>query len=84
MFSAWVQKWINQLAHIGWGGFLALAIGQHFKFKYAMLAVMVFAAAKEGIFDPLTETKAEQGSGWEDFGFWVLGVFAAYAAVVLG
>jgi len=74
MFSAWVQKWINQIAHVGWGAFLFLAVYVHLGVWPATIITVVFAAAKEGIFDPLTETKAEQGSGAEDFVFWIIGI----------
>jgi hypothetical protein len=73
-FSDWVDKWIAQLAHVGWGGALTLAIGLHTRARYAAIVVILLASAKEGIFDPITETKAEQGSGWEDWAFWVVGI----------
>jgi uncharacterized protein involved in cysteine biosynthesis len=74
MFSAWVQRWINQIAHVGWAGFLTLLLAGHIRLAYAALAVFLFASIKEAVFDPLTETKAEQGSGWEDWAFWLLGI----------
>jgi hypothetical protein len=73
-FSDWVTKWINQLAHVGWGAFLTLGIAQHTHWYYAAGVVLTFATLKEGVFDPLTETKALQGSGWQDWAFWCLGI----------
>lgn len=83
MFSAWVQKWINQIAHVGWGAFLTLALGLHINFRWAILAVFLFASFKEAIFDPMTETKVEQGSGWEDWRFWMTGILLAVIVVLL-
>jgi hypothetical protein len=76
-FSDWVQKWINQLAHIGWGSFLALLLSEAIPCRHipliAFLLVTLFATIKEAVFDPLTETSTEQGSGLEDWVFWMLG-----------
>lgn len=74
MFSAWVQKWINQIAHVGWGAYFVMMLSQHLTVGHAALVVLIFATVKEGIFDPLTETVAEQGSGLQDWAFWVLGI----------
>jgi len=79
-FSDWVNKWINQMAHLGWGAFLVLALARHTHLWIALLAVVVFAAFKEGVFDPLTETKTLQGSGWVDFAFWCAGVGLGWLA----
>jgi hypothetical protein len=73
-FSGWVQKWINQIAHAGWGAFLFMALHQRVIGWQALLAVVTFATLKEGIFDPLTETVAEKGSGLQDWVFWMLGL----------
>ena len=73
-FSQWVAKWINQFAHVGWGAYLTLALGLHFHALVAGLSMLVFASVKEGIFDPLTETKSLQGSGWQDWAFWLVGI----------
>ena len=74
MFSAWVKKWINQFAHVGWGAFLTLLLALHIGRLNAALAVVAFASIKEGIFDPLIETMAEQGNGWVDWAFFLVGI----------
>jgi hypothetical protein len=81
-FSDWVTKWINQLAHVGWGAFLTLAISQHTHTYYAALAVLAAATVKEAIVDPLTETVALQGSGFEDWAFWCLGIAVGLIALI--
>jgi hypothetical protein len=40
-------------------------------------SALVFAAIKEGWFDSTFEAPATAGNGWEDFGFWALGIAAA-------
>lgn len=80
MFSAWVQKWINQIAHVGWGAFLFMALHQHIAGWRAMVVVFAFATIKEAIFDPMTETLAEQGSGLQDWAFWILGLILGIGA----
>lgn len=40
---------------------------------WAALAIMVFAAVKEGILDPITETPEVAGSGWRDFAGYTVG-----------
>ncbi len=81
-FSAWVQEWINQFAHVGWGAFLLMALSQHMTIGHAALWVVAGATVKEGIIDPLTETVAEQGSGLQDWAFWVLGVVLGVLAFI--
>lgn len=71
-FSAFVNKWIYQMAHIGWGGLLTLSLCLHIGW-WGQVSVIGFAAIKEGIFDPLTEDKTTRGSGWQDFLFWSTG-----------
>lgn len=73
-FSDWVQKWINQIAHVGWGAYLTMALSQHMTIGHAALWVLAFATAKEGLFDPLAETVAERGSGVQDWLFWIAGI----------
>lgn len=88
-FSDWVNKWINQLAHVGWGAFLALLLsealpaGHHHIPVYALLLVTAFATIKEAVFDPLTETLVEQGSGLEDWVFWMLGNLSGVVSFLL-
>jgi hypothetical protein len=77
-FSQWVDKWVAQMAHLGWGSFLALLLSEalptsHHIPLFALWLVTAFATIKEAVFDPLTETLAEQGSGLEDWAFWMLG-----------
>jgi hypothetical protein len=82
-FSDWVQKWINQIAHVGWGAFLLLAINLNVPLKWAVLAVAAFATIKEFIFDKLTETPAEQGSDLQDWAFWWAGIILGVLVSVL-
>jgi len=77
-FSSWVNKWIFQLAHVGWGAFLTLFIADHSAGWIGFLCVVGGAAAKEGVFDPLTEDPQTRGSGWKDFGFWVAGAVLGF------
>lgn len=76
-FSSWVAKWISQMAHVGWGAFLTMAVlARHTPRFYAFFAVVVFAAIKEFIFDPLTETPLLSGGlkgDALDFLFWCVG-----------
>jgi len=74
MFSAWVAKWINQFAHVFAGAYLTLFLSLHLVRWQAALAVLAFASIKEGIFDPLIETMAEQGNGWVDWAFFLVGI----------
>lgn len=73
-FSDWVNKWLPQMAHVSTGAFLTLALALHVGPLYATGAVLTFASLKEGVFDKLTETKSLQGSGWQDWGFWLAGI----------
>jgi hypothetical protein len=75
-FSAWVSKWLAQFAHVGWGAFLALAVGKFTHAYIGFLVVLAVAAIKEFIFDPLTETPGLSGGlkgDEEDFLFWLVG-----------
>ena len=80
MFSDWVNKWLAQISHVGWGAYLTMAISQHTTLGHAALWVLAGATIKEGIFDPLTETKALQGSGFQDWSFWCLGIVLGIAS----
>ena len=82
-FSDWVQKWINQMAHVGWGAYLVMVLGLHISHVWALLAVLGFAGIKEAVFDPLTETKTEQGSGIEDWLFWALGALIGFLSLIV-
>ena len=72
-----------QLAHIGWAGFVTLALWlvTAISPRSAALLVMAGSAIKEFIVDPLTESIQVQGSAWQDFGFLAIG--AALAIVVI-
>jgi hypothetical protein len=72
---------LAQIAHVGWGALLVLALHDHFwnlSLSSAVGAVIGFAALKEAVFDPLTEDTATQGSGWVDFAFWCVGAALAF------
>lgn len=72
-FSQWVNKWISQMPHVGWGAAIVLALTRHISLPWAITALMAFAAIKEFIFDPLTEDHATQGNDLLDFAFWWVG-----------
>lgn len=82
MFSAWIQKWINQIAHVGWGAYILIALSWHMPVGHAILWLVAFATIKEGIFDPLIETAAEQGSGIEDWLFWMAGMILGIVSLL--
>lgn len=73
-FSTWVQRWIYQLAHVGWGAYLTMALSQHMTVGNAALWILAAATVKEGIFDPLTEDGVARFSGFQDWLFWVIGI----------
>jgi hypothetical protein len=73
-FSGWVDKWINQITHVGWGAFLLLAVARHVHLWIAVLTVTGFAALKEGVFDNLVKDPGVVHPGWLDFSFWVAGI----------
>ena len=79
-YSDWVQKWLPQMAHVAWGAFLLMAISQHTTIGHAALIVTTIATVKEGLIDPLTETVALQGSGLQDWSFWMIGIVLGIAA----
>ena len=78
-FSGWVNKWIYQMAHFGNAAFFTLTACLFGNPIYSLLAATAVCALKEGVFDPLTEDKTTQGSGWLDFLFLELGVLAGFA-----
>lgn len=75
-FSGWVNKWINQMAHVGWAAFLALVLVH--RIWWGPFLVLGFAAIKEGIFDRLTQDKGTKHTGWLDFGFWFAGTLLGW------
>jgi hypothetical protein len=81
-FSTWYETWADQISHVGWGAFLTLAIAQHETPLHAVLVVLAAATVKEAIVDPLTETVALQGSGFEDWAFWCLGIVVGLAFLI--
>lgn len=81
-FSGWVNNWLPQMAHVSTGAFLTLALSLHVGPLYAAGAVLTFATLKEGVFDKLTETITLQGSGWQDWAFWCLGIAVGLAPLM--
>jgi hypothetical protein len=49
---------------------------------HAAEVVLAAATVKEAIVDPLTETVALQGSGFEDWAFWCVGIVVGLAALI--
>ncbi len=73
---------LAQLAHIGWGAAIVLAFAMTGHPFIGGLVMEGIATFKETVFDPLTETKAMQGSGLEDWAFWNLGIGLALGFVL--
>jgi hypothetical protein len=71
---------LAQMAHFGWGALIVLAVALATGSVTGILigaGVMLFLAAlKEAVIDPLTETPETQGSGVEDFFYWMAGIVA--------
>ena len=82
-FSNWVSKWINQIAHVGWGAYLVMALSQHITVGHAALVVFTFATVKEGIFDPFIESGTLQGSGLKDWTFWMFGIILGIVSFII-
>jgi hypothetical protein len=75
-FSAWVNKWIFQMAHVGWGLAIALFMGAMLGPMWGGISNAGQSAVKEFIFDPLTETPGLSGGikgDALDFLFWNVG-----------
>lgn len=73
MFSAWVAKWINQIAHVGWGIVIASFMAEMFSLSVGAIAIVGFAAVKEFMFDKFTASGPRQFSDSMDFAFWMIG-----------
>jgi hypothetical protein len=73
MFSSWVAKWINQLAHIGWGIVIASFASEMLNPWWGLLIITGFAAVKEFVFDKLTASGPSQFTDTQDFGYWMVG-----------
>ena len=69
---------VSQFAHVGWGGFLTLAV-LLFDPKWWVAAIVVasVAALKEFVWDKLTEDVTTQGNDFEDFAFFLVGIVIA-------
>lgn len=83
---------VAQFAHFGVAAFIYLAIGHiaakrgffHWSWYGALIALGVVAAAvKEFWYDKNFENEATRGSDLEDFTFYVLGIAAAVATLIL-
>ena len=81
-FSTWYEEWADQISHIGWGAALTLGLTHHMTPLHAAGVVLAAATLKEGVIDKLTETVALQGSGWQDFLFWCLGIVVGLVALI--
>ncbi len=69
-------EYLAQLAHIGWGGFLALALALRFPIAEAVAIAAAFAVLKE-LSEYWTETGETRGSTLLDILFWCVGIAAA-------
>lgn len=67
---------LAQLAHIGWGGFLTLAVATWCSPWWAVLVVFAFALFKE-FSEFWTETSETRGSTIGDIIFWSIGILSA-------
>jgi hypothetical protein len=68
---------LAQLAHIGWGAALTLAVARHTASLWSAFAVaLAFAVLKE-ISEYWTETGETRGSTLQDIGFWAAGIVLA-------
>jgi hypothetical protein len=68
---------LAQLAHIGWGAALTLAVARHSSSLWlAVGIVLAFAVLKE-ISEYWTETGQTRGSTLQDIGFWAAGIALA-------
>ena len=73
---------LAQIAHTVTGAVLVLMfayVGHPF---LGVAVTEAVAIVKETIFDPLTETKAFQGSGWRDWAFWNVGIGLALVFLI--
>jgi len=73
-------EYLAQLAHIGWGGFLALALSLRLPIAEAIAVAAVLAVLKE-LSEYWTETADTRGSTPLDILFWCVGI--AIAAIIL-
>jgi pimeloyl-ACP methyl ester carboxylesterase len=69
-------EYLAQLAHIGWGGFLALALALRLPIVEAAVVAAVLAVLKE-LSEYWTETGETRGSTLLDILFWCVGIAAA-------
>lgn len=68
---------LAQLAHIGWGAALTLAVARHTSsLRWAAGIVLAFAVLKESS-EYWTETGETRGSTLADIGFWAVGIALA-------
>ena len=75
--SASLYDSIGQIAHVEAGLLVVLGPNALFgpRFMWAWcLALVVFASVKEFWYDTNYETSDERGNGWEDFGFYMVGM----------
>ena len=73
------EAFLAQAAHVGWGGFLTLALAPHFGFWPAVATVAAFAVVKEAVESlwGVWEPKQPWSSGAIDAAFFFLGILLA-------
>lgn len=77
---------VAQLAHVGWGAFLALAFALWLPVWEAALLAAFIGFGKEALEAlgwALWEPKQTWPSSWRDFEFWLIGVALAFALAML-
>jgi len=68
---------LAQLAHIGWGAALTLAVARHTSSIWLAAAIVLAFAVLKEISEYWTETSETRGSTLTDIGFWAVGIALA-------
>jgi hypothetical protein len=66
----------SQSAHVGWGGWIAYTFALWTSPWWGVVAVLSFAAIKEGWYDQKYELDEVRGSNLRDFAFYGIGAVA--------
>jgi len=71
---------LAQLAHIGWGAALTLAVARHGSSLWSAVGIVLAFAVLKEISEYWTETGETRGSTLKDIGFWTVGIALAVLA----
>jgi uncharacterized membrane protein len=71
---------LAQLAHIGWGAALTLAVARHTSSLWSAVGIVLAFAVLKEISEYWTETDETRGSTLKDVGFWAAGIALAVLA----